>query len=173
MEESKKKSINSFMRSLHRDIGFFIIGLTIIYSLSGTILIYRDTDFLKSERNVERKVEPNTPVAELGKVLHVRDLKILKEEGDIVSFQNGTYNKATGTVNYTSKELPWLLNKFSGLHKAASGSPAHWFTTIFGVLLLFMAISSFWMYKKGTKLSKRGYLLAGGGILFSIVLLLV
>ena len=43
MEEQEKKSINHFVRSLHRDIGFFVIGLTIIYSISGIVLTYRDT----------------------------------------------------------------------------------------------------------------------------------
>ena len=49
MEEKENKSINHCIRSLHRDIGFFIIGLTIIYSMSGIVLTYRDTNFLKHE----------------------------------------------------------------------------------------------------------------------------
>ena len=45
MEQKEKKSIHYYMRGLHRDIGFFLIGLTLIYSISGVLLIYRDTDF--------------------------------------------------------------------------------------------------------------------------------
>jgi len=40
-----KKSINYYMRVLHRDIGFFIAGLLIIYALSGIVMIYRDTSY--------------------------------------------------------------------------------------------------------------------------------
>lgn len=49
MEKKEKKSINHYMRSLHRDIGFFVIGLIVIYSISGVVLIYRDTNFLKHD----------------------------------------------------------------------------------------------------------------------------
>lgn len=32
METREKKSIQYYMRSLHRDIGFFAIGLTLIFA---------------------------------------------------------------------------------------------------------------------------------------------
>jgi hypothetical protein len=35
-------------------------------------------------------------VSELGKVLRLRDFKVVKTDGQIVHFQNGTYNKKTG-----------------------------------------------------------------------------
>ena len=59
MEPKKSKSFNYYMRSLHRDIGFFAFGLVVIYILSGIVLIYRDTDFLKREVTVERQLKPN------------------------------------------------------------------------------------------------------------------
>ena len=106
MEEQEKKSINHFVRSLHRDIGFSVIGLTIIYSISGIVLTYRNTNFLKHETLIEKTLSPNMEASELGKVLHLRDLKVLKSEGDIEYFQNVTYNKITGLVKYSKKELP-------------------------------------------------------------------
>lgn len=41
-------SIHYWIRSLHRDIGFFLVGLTLVYVLSGILLIYRDTGFLQT-----------------------------------------------------------------------------------------------------------------------------
>ena len=41
-------TIHYWIRSLHRDIGFFLVGLTLVYVLSGILLIYRDTGFLQS-----------------------------------------------------------------------------------------------------------------------------
>jgi hypothetical protein len=159
------------MRALHRDIGFFVVGLIIIYSLSGIVLIYRDTDFLKHEAQIEKKLPPNLLASELGSMLRLKDFKILKTEGDLVYFQNGTYNIASGVAEYTQKELPPWFSKFSNLHKTTSKSLAHWFTTIFGVLLLFLAISSFWMFKASTRQFRKGIFIAVTGIIFAVILL--
>lgn len=173
MEEKEKKSINHCVRSLHRDIGFFVIGLTIIYSISGIVLTYRDTNFLKYERIVEKTLSPNMEASELGKALHLRDFKVLKNEGEIEYFQNGTYNKVTGLVKYSEKKLPPILNKFNNLHKSSSRNLMHLFSTIFGILLLFLAISSFWMFKTKTKLFRRGIYIASSGVVFAIILLVL
>jgi hypothetical protein len=37
---------------------------------------------------------------------------------------------------------------------------------------IFKAISSFWMFKAGTKTFKRGMILIGAGIVFTVILLL-
>jgi hypothetical protein len=171
--EKQKRTLNHDMRALHRDIGFFVVGLIILYSLSGIVLIYRDTDFLKHEAQIEKKLSPNLQVSELGAMLRLKDFKVLKTEGDILYFPNGSYNALTGVAEYTRKELPVWLDKFCNLHKTASQNPAHWFTTVFGALLFFLAISSFWMFKAGTRLFRRGIIIAGTGIVFTVILLLI
>jgi hypothetical protein len=171
METKEKKSIQYYMRSLHRDIGFFIIGLTLIYGISGIILIYRETGFLKQEKQIERHLDANIENSELGKMLHLRNFEVVKVEGDVVYFKNGIYNKTTGMVKYSDKSLPSFLEKFNNLHKASSRSVTYWFSTIFGILLLFLAISSFWMFKPKTKLFRRGILFAGIGFIIAIILL--
>jgi hypothetical protein len=173
MEQKEKDSITHYMRLLHRDIGFFVIGLIVIYSISGVILIYRDTNFLKHETLVEKKLSPNMDLSELGKVLRLRDFHVLKTDGEIVYFQNGTYDKETGVAKYSAKELPLWINKFNNLHKSSGGGLVHWFTTVFGILLLFLAISSFWMFKPKTKLFRRGIYFAASGILVAIILLML
>lgn len=171
MDQKEKKTINHFMRLLHRDIGFFVVGLAIIYSISGIVLIYRDTDFLKHKELIEIKLSPNLEESEIAKALYIWDLKVLKTEGDSVFFKEGVYNKTTGAAKYTSQELPGWLNMFIKLHLSSSESRGHWFSTIFGLLLLFLAISSFWMFKPKTKLFRRGIYTAIAGIVFAIVLL--
>ena len=42
------KNMRYYMRFLHNNIGFFIVGLVVIYSLSGILQIYRDTDLLNN-----------------------------------------------------------------------------------------------------------------------------
>ncbi len=171
MEQNEKKPITRVMRALHRDIGFFTIGLVIMYALSGIVLIYRDTEFLKSEKTIERKLAINLPIENLSRELHVREIKVTKTDGETLYFENGTYNKATGMAVYTTKDVIFPFNKFNSLHKAGSRGVTHWFTTIFGITLFFLAISSFWMFKSGTRLFKRGIYIAFAGVVFTIVLL--
>ena len=98
---------------------------------------------------------------------------MIKTEGDVVYFKNGTYNKATGMVKYTDKALPLVLDKLTVLHKSSSKSFTHWFTIIFGVALLFLAISSFWMFKPGTSLFKRGILFTGIGLIIAFLFVFI
>lgn len=168
----KRKSINYYMRILHRDIGFFIIGLIVIYSISGIVLTYRDTDFLKSERQVERLLEPNMEANELGQALRMRGFRVEREDTEIIHFGSGTYNKETGLATYTVYELPAILERFNRLHKTASNSAVSPFTAILGFLLLFMAVSSLWMFKTTSPHFKRGIVLTVAGVLVSVAMLL-
>jgi len=167
------KEINYYMRALHRDIGFFTIGLTLMFALSGIVLVYRDISFLQYETQIERKLSPNMEPAELGRILRIRGFKVIRTEGDTILFQEGSYNSATGVATYKEPKFPFPLNKFVNLHCVTSKSLANVFVTLYGLLLLFLAISPFWMFKKVTSLFRRGIYIAGAGFVFSILLLLI
>ncbi len=169
--KTKRKTLNRDMRSLHRNIGFFVVGLIIIFSINGIVLIYRNTEFLKKEKFVEKTLDPNLEASELGKVLYLRNFKVLKEEEEMVYFQDGTYNKVTGDIKYSSKELPAFLSKFNKLHMSSSIELVHWASLIFGILLMFLAISSFWMYKPQTRMFRRRVFIAFIGVTFAVILL--
>jgi hypothetical protein len=173
METKEKKSIHYYMRSLHRDIGFLIIGFALIYSLSGIVLIYRDTDFLKQESKIEKKLSPDLQAADLGKALRMRNFEVQKTEGDIIYFQNGTYNSTTGVANYTEKQLPAFLEKLTNFHKAISKNLIHIFSLLFGFSFLFLAISSFWMFKPKSKMFRRGIIFAASGVILVVILLMI
>lgn len=172
MEKKKGKSFNYYMRSLHRDLGYLVFGLVIIYALSGILLLYRNTDFLKKEVKVERQLKPDMAIEDVGKELRMREFKDIRNEGDIIYFQNGTYNKVTGMAVFTSKDVMFPFNKFINFHKAISSNKMHWFNLAFGAIFLFLAVSSLWMFKANTKTFRRGMILTIAGILVSIVLLL-
>lgn len=173
MEQKSKKSIHQYMRGLHRDIGFLILGMVLIYCLSGVTMILRDKGFLKQTKQIEKIISPNMEVAALADMLHIKDFKVLKTEKDMVYFKEGTYNKATGAVKYSETEYPAFLKKITNWHKAPSKTITSIFSIIFGCLLAFMAISSFWMFKPGTRLFRRGILFVGIGIVVVIALLLL
>jgi len=161
------------MRILHRYLGYFLSGIMIIYALSGIVLIFRDTDFLKTDQQFEEKFAPQLTNEELGKELRYRDFKVTKEAGDIVTYKNGTYNKKTGVANYTEKDLPFVLNKLTHLHKASTDDPLYYLNIFFGCSLLFFVISAFWMYMPKTTIFKKGILFALVGVVLTLVLLFV
>lgn len=176
-EIKRKKTLLEYMRMLHRNIGFFVIGLTIIYSLSGIVLVYRTTGFLKQDTVVQKTVSKNIDAAELTRTLKVREVNIEKAEGNVVYFRvgdsikNGKYDKATGIVSYSEKQLPAILNKFNELHKASSRDSVHLFAVVYGILLFFLAVSSFWMYKPGTKMFRQGIYISFAGFLAALLML--
>jgi len=166
-----KKSFVHTVRILHRNIGFFILGFIIIYTFSGITLIFRDTDFLKHEKKVKVTLPAETKPSELGQALKLREVRITETKEDVVYFQGGSFNQKTGEAEYTIKELIFPFNKFTNLHKTPSKNPFHWFTLIIGVLLLFMAVSSFWMFTTRTKQFKKGMYTVFAGVILSVIIL--
>lgn len=172
MENKEKKSVNHTMRVLHRNAGFFILGFVLIYGFSGITLIYRDSDFMKREKTVRVSLPVETKTSELGPALKIREFKVLGTEGDIIKFQGGSFNKATGEAEYTVKELIFPFSKLTNLHKTPSKNPFHWFTLVFGIVMLFMAVSSFWMFNKKSKAFRNGMYTVLAGFAFAVILLM-
>ena len=171
--QKTKRNFRWYMRFLHNKIGFFITGLVIIYSLSGIIQIYRDTDFLKHEVLHKKQLATNLNEAQLGSNLRLRDFKVTKTAGDTLYFKEGTYNVSTGKASYVTKEWYSWIVPFTELHKSSSRDIGHYLTTLFGICLFFMSVSAFWMFKPGTKLFSRGILLTIAGVVASIIMLLL
>lgn len=104
------------MRIIHRYLGFFLAGIMAVYALSGMVLIFRDTDFLKKEVQMEKQIKPQASKEELGQLLDLRRLEVEKEENGFYIFKDGRYNIQTGVAQYTLKELPYILDKMTHLH---------------------------------------------------------
>ena len=109
------KSTRATMRLLHRYIGYFMAGIMAVYAISGVLLIYRDTDFLKKEKKFDKKIEINIPKEKLGKELKIKNLEVKEQKGNLLIFKEGTYNSKTGEAKYTKKELPYFLKKMTDL----------------------------------------------------------
>ena len=170
---SKKRTLSTTMRIVHRYLGFFLAGIMAVYALSGIILIFRDSDFLKQEKQIVKTVKPNTSGEDLGRMLELRGFKAEREEGDIVYFKEGTYNKKTGVADYKTKGLPFVLEKMSHLHKAKSGDPLFFLNIFFGLSLLFFVLSSFWMFMPKTTIFKKGLYFTAAGVVLTLILLFV
>lgn len=143
-----------------------------MYAVSGIVMIFRQTNFLKSEVVLEKKIEPGLTEAELGPQLKMR-LKVEKTEGDILFFKDGTYNQKTGVAVVKKMELPFVIQKMEHLHKASTNSPLYFLNIFFGLSLLFFVFSAFWMYTPKMPIFKKGMYFAIGGFLLTVILLFV
>jgi len=148
-------------------------GIMVIYALSGVLLIYRDTDFLKREKIYDKVIAKNLSEKELGKELKIKNFEVLKTENNIIRFKEGSYNTLTGQANYTKKELPFVLDKMTKFHKAKSEDRLSPLNAFFGICLFFFVISSFWMFNPKSKPFKRGVKFTIAGLVISIILLLI
>ncbi|MFT6797772.1 MAG: hypothetical protein ACJART_002926 [Maribacter sp.] len=170
---SKQREFSNKMRTYHRYLGFFLAGIMAMYSISGIVLIFRDTDFLKQETLHEKKLEPGLNAETVGKEIKIKKLEFQSVEGVVATFQQGSYNLENGDVAYTTKALPLVLDKMTHLHKAKSTDPLYVLNIFFGLALLFFVLSSFWMFLPGTSIFKKGLYFSAAGMALVIILLLV
>ncbi len=166
-------AVSKNMRVYHRYLGFFLAGIMAIYSVSGIILIFRNTDFLKTVRHKVETIAPNLTEEAIGKTIKIKNLKIIKQQGDQLVFGQGTYNIKTGVADYKVKELPYLVSKMNNFHKANTTHPLFYLNIFFGCSLMFFVISTFWMFAPGTQIFKKGILFTVAGVIISLVLLFV
>ncbi|HBR93139.1 MAG TPA: hypothetical protein DEA90_03135 [Opitutae bacterium] len=156
------------MRIWHRYLGFFLAGIMAVYAISGVILIFRDTDFLKVEKQVERTLKPGLNSDGLGRALRKRGFQAKEENAEQITFQGGSYHKASGRASYRTKELPIVLKKMAEMHKARSDQPLFYMNLFFGLSLLFFVLSSFFMFLPSSKIFKRGIYLALAGLVLTV-----
>lgn len=161
------------MRILHRDIGFLTIGLTIVYALSGVLLIYRNTDFLKTERVEEKQLAVHLTGNDLGQLLRIRSFKVEREEGGIIYFKGGTYDTATGKSVVARKVYLPPFDKLVSLHKVTGTNNISIVALVYGIMLAFLAVSSLFMYKFGSRKSKRGLMLIAVSVAITIGIIML
>jgi hypothetical protein len=158
--------IRKLLRILHRDFGYFIVGMTVVYALSGIYLNHRHdfnpdykifiTDFqvqLPSEKaitadDVELALES---VSE--EVVYKKHY--INSEGLIKVFiKNGEAiidpETGKGTMQYLQRR-PFIFS-INMLHRATIGTIWKWTSDIMAVILIFVAVSGLFILK-----GKRGF----------------
>ena len=164
------KNLSKNMRIWHRYLGFFLAGIMGMYAISGMTMVFRNTDFLKKDYEYTKELEPNLSAEELGPALRMR-MQVTGTEGNIISFNNGTYNTETGVANYTVRSLPLVLDRMTRFHKATTDSRFFYMNLFFGTSLLFFVISTFWMFLPSTKIFKKGMYFTAAGFVLMVILL--
>lgn len=159
------------MRILHRYLGYFLVGMMAVYAVTGFIMTFRDTDFLKSEKTWERTVEPNLPAERLGEAIEQRRLKVTREDASTIFFEHGQYDKASGKAVFTTMEWPPYIEKLTDLHTSRSADPLFFMNVFFAASLFFFVVSSFWMFPPQAQAFRKGMWFVAAGILLTVIMI--
>ena len=160
-------------RVVHRYLGFFLAGIMAVYAISGVVLIFRKGNTFKQEVTHHKTLATGLADASIGKELKLKNFSVERTEADVVYFENGRYNRATGEAEITKMELPYVLGQMTHLHKSTTNDPLYWLNIFFGFSLLGFVISAFWMYLPGGPILRRGLIFAAAGFVLTMVLLFV
>ena len=161
----------ALFRKYHRLLGFFLAGVMLIYASSGVLLIFRTTDFLKYEQTVTRALAADLTASELGRQLRLKDFAVTGEADGTLFFEQGSYSKSDGIATLTLTDYPAPVKKLVQLHKATPESPLFFMNVFFGLGLLFLALSSFFMFLRQAPAYKSGlkFALAGAVVALAMV----
>ncbi|HAU26991.1 MAG TPA: hypothetical protein DCW49_06360, partial [Alteromonas australica] len=107
-------------RKYHRWLGFFLAGIMAVYAISGILLIFRPTDFLKFEQTEIRQLDSGLTAKQLPNVLKIKGSRVVDETDTHITLNVGEYSKASGEATITRKNYPLVLNKRVKLHKATN-----------------------------------------------------
>ena len=166
-----KKDSYYYFRLIHRYLGFYLVGIIAVYAISGITLIFRKGDTFKKSVTENVQLAPQLEIESLANQLKINDLNINDIEGDVYYFDQGQYNIKSGKATYTTKKIPFVLDKMQKLHKATTKSPIYWLNIFFGLSLLFFVISAFWMFMPSTTVFKRGIYFSFLGFIMTIIIL--
>lgn len=181
-KEKSGKSYRYWLRILHRDLGFLMIGVCFIYGISGILLNHMDGKdpsykveeySLQLEKNlstndVKTLWEDKKDLPRLNKVIPIDDdhYRLLFSGG------TGVYDSARGVVDYekySKRQFVYWINKLH-YNKVKGWSVM---ADFFAVSLIFFAVSGLLIVKgeKGIAGSGKYYLIAG--ILIPVIYIIV
>ena len=148
----KKLKLRPWLRALHRDAGYFVVGLTVIYALSG-LAVNHIKDWDPNFTQINRTHHVATPLPEgddaiADKVLG--ELKV-KEKPDEVYRADDTQldivlkertfhvNTENGTVNEEGQKPRFFLRLANWLHLNRGKKAWSYVADSYAVILLFLA----------------------------------
>jgi hypothetical protein len=158
--------IRRLLRILHRDLGYFIVAMTIVYALSGIFLNHRhdfNPDYKIYFHDFQSDIRQKTNLSESEVIAVLQDLPheakykkhYLNNQGLVKVFiENGEVvidpETGEGSMHYLQRRP--LIFEMNKLHKATLGTLWKWVSDVMAVILLFVAISGLFLLK-----GKRGF----------------
>lgn len=173
---------------IHRDLGYFLVGLTIIYAVSGVAANHlRDWDynFVTDQKMVELKnVSPDLTVDEtlINNILEQTNETDNYKSHFRVSpthlqiFLTGgimDIDMDAGQAVIERKKNRPMLREFNYLHLNHAGKLWTWIADFYGVGLLLLALTGLFVLKGKNGLSGRGKWFTIAGIVVPIIFLVL
>jgi len=177
-----KHNGRKWMRQLHRDIGLLMIGVALVYGLSGILLNHmngKNPSYSTTEKQLilpkglnEQSLRafwqalPDVPSVHRVGRLDEAHLRLLFDGGI------GVYNVSTGFTEYERHEKRWLYYFINKLHY---NKVTGWTVVadVFAGALIFLAVSGILMLPLKGKKGRRRWLLLVLGLLIPIVFIVL
>ena len=175
------------VRNIHRDFGYFYVGLIISFAFSGILMNHRENwhpeKYTTSIQNIKVKLVPENKIndkyaEQLGKKLGIDDKirrQAIKKGALKISFENHDVeiDLKTGAGEIITFNKTPIINQAMKLHKSTSNWWIY-YSDIFGISLILIAITGTLMVKHGKNTFRnRGWKLAVIGILFPLLVLFI
>lgn len=179
----KKKTF----RNLHRDLGYFYIGLIVSFALSGLMMNHRDSWHAEKYTTETKAIEVQLPAEseinekfaeDLGKKLGIDDKfrrHNVKKGTFKISFENHDVeiDMKTGKGEIVSFNKTPIISQAMKLHKNTSNFWIY-YSDIFALSLITIALTGTIMIKGGKfSFKQRGWKLALAGVIFPILFLIL
>lgn len=179
--------IRKTLRSLHRDFGYLVVGITFIYTVSGIALNHRtdwNPHYTMVSEDIELPVSPETSftkdqITELLRKFECQPVykkhfttkdgltKIFVSEGSVV--YNPTQGKASLEI---LKKRPFFF-EINKIHLAQTDRIWIWISDVMAVFLLFVAISGMFLLKGKYGMRGRGLWLTALGAVIPLAIILL
>ena len=172
-------------RNLHRDLGYFYIGLIVSFAFSGLLMNHRDAwhpeKYTTEAKAIVVKLPEESKINEkfaedLGKKLGIDDKMrrhLVKKEVFKISFENHDVeiDMKTGKGEIVSFVKTPIISQTMKLHKNTSNFWIY-YSDIFAISLIIIALTGTLMIKAGKfSWKNRGWKLAVAGVIFPLLFL--
>jgi uncharacterized protein len=166
---------------LHRDVGYLVVGLTVVYAVSGIALNHR-ADWNPSYR-IERRALQVAPVRATERDAIVGEARaalglgeprsVFRPDPDTLQmfFERETYSVdlPTGAVIVEGHRPRPVLYQMNQLHLNAPKRAWTWIADLYSVALLLVAGTGLFVLKGRTGITGRGAWLTGLGVAIPVV----
>lgn len=179
------KKIN--FRNLHRDLGYFYIGLIVSFAFSGLMMNHRESWHPDKYTTQTKSIEVQLPnkgeiddafAKDLGKKLGIDDKmrrQMVKKETFKISFEKHDVeiDMKTGKGEIVSFFKTPIISQSMNLHKNTSNFWIY-YSDIFALSLIIIALTGTIMIKAGKfSWKNRGWKLAVAGVVFPLLFLIL
>ncbi|MFV0590847.1 MAG: PepSY-associated TM helix domain-containing protein [Draconibacterium sp.] len=175
--------IRKLLRILHRDLGYFIVGMTVVYALSGIFLNHRhdfnpdykiiteDFRFTVQQNDSYsaddiRNILADLPYEITYKKHYINNdgvIKVFIESGEAI-LDPDTHE---GRFQYLQRRP--LIFEMNKLHRATLGTTWKWGSDIMAGILLFVAVSGLFLLKGKRSFTRWGWWLTIAGFIVPLI----